>query len=85
MEEYEKNLVKIVNNIPNVKYFVIVGGEPTLHPDLDKICDLTRKYFPESRIAIFTNGVNVSYLNQIYNTLIKNNIEIDFTLYPGLS
>lgn len=83
--EYEKNLIKITNNIPNVKLFAIVGGEPTLHPNLDKICELTRKYFPKSRIVITTNGVKVSYLNQIYNTLIKNDIEIQFTLYPGLS
>jgi hypothetical protein len=36
--------------------FTIIGGEPTLNPDLCRFVTVSRKNWPESRIHIATNG-----------------------------
>lgn len=36
--------------------FTIIGGEPTLNPDLCQFLEVTKKNWPESRINIATNG-----------------------------
>lgn len=38
------------------KIFTIIGGEPTLNPDLCKFVEISRKHWPDSRIHIATNG-----------------------------
>jgi hypothetical protein len=39
-----------------VGHFKLLGGEPTVHPRLAAFVPLVRKYWPEARIAIATNG-----------------------------
>jgi len=38
------------------KQFSLLGGEPTLHPQLPEFIELTRKYWPHSHLRIVTNG-----------------------------
>jgi radical SAM family protein len=38
------------------KVFSIVGGEPTLHPDLAAFCELARAMFPRATLRVVTNG-----------------------------
>jgi hypothetical protein len=33
-----------------------MGGEPTLHPDFEQICQLYQKYFPRERCGLWTSG-----------------------------
>lgn len=37
-------------------HFVLLGGEPTLHPDLGAFVPLVRMHFPDALISIITNG-----------------------------
>jgi hypothetical protein len=39
-----------------VGHFILLGGEPTVHPRLAAFVPLVRKHWPEARIAIITNG-----------------------------
>ncbi|MBC7602719.1 MAG: radical SAM protein [Ramlibacter sp.] len=34
----------------------LLGGEPTIHPQLPKFVDLTARYFPTSQLRLVTNG-----------------------------
>lgn len=81
--EFEKNLIAITKNIPNVKCLLIVGGEPSLHSGLDIICQLARQYLPDATIRILSNGVNLNQLQQNKDLLKSLDIEVQFTIYPG--
>ena len=68
------NLVK--ENIPNVKNLILLGGEPTLHPELLDLCKIDREILPDIEISILSNGKNLSqgekqlnYLNHKINIL----------------
>jgi radical SAM family protein len=39
-----------------VKEFNLLGGEPTIHPDLAEFVPMVRRHWPEARIRICTNG-----------------------------
>lgn len=40
--------------ISNIK---LLGGEPFLYSELDRLVDILIKYFPKTKISIFTNGI----------------------------
>jgi wyosine [tRNA(Phe)-imidazoG37] synthetase (radical SAM superfamily) len=50
------------------------NGEPTLHPEFDKIIDHTvlmrDKFYPETKIAVLTNSTNL-HIPKIFNSLQK--------------
>ena len=39
-----------------VKTFNLLGGEPTIHPQLSEFVPLVRRHWPAARICIVTNG-----------------------------
>jgi len=39
------------------EYVNVMGGEPLLHPELETILAETKKYWPDSRIDLITNGL----------------------------
>ena len=39
-----------------VNEFVLLGGEPTLHPQLPRFIPLVRKHWPEAKLTLVTNG-----------------------------
>jgi MoaA/NifB/PqqE/SkfB family radical SAM enzyme len=60
----------------------IVGGEPFLHPDFDKILDILEQDIDINNVIIFTNGIFIKkYLNKLknnkFNLLINCNYPED--------
>ena len=39
-----------------VEEFVLLGGEPTLHPQLPQFIPLVRQFWPEAKLTLITNG-----------------------------
>lgn len=54
----------------------IMGGEPTLHPEFGRICELVRKLVPDKKKrSLWTNGLKWDeYKTDIYETFLEENI-----------
>lgn len=63
----------------------ILGGEPTLHPELSKILRIARQIFPSNEIHLITNGTKYNKFNQWKDAIIENNIEVYISVYPYCS
>lgn len=70
VDEYEKSCA-IWSERLNPKQLTIIGGEPLIHPDIYDIVRISRKYFKESLIEIYTNGFLLDKKNKIYDVLCK--------------
>lgn len=82
--EYEKDLKCLSSLFDGEANFIrLMGGEPLLHPELKKIIELTRKYFPDCIIDLDTNGILLLSMNkEFFNVLKENNIFLTITKYP---
>ena len=47
----------VKETLPTLKDLMLLGGEPTLHPNLFNLCKIAREIFPESDIRFLTNGI----------------------------
>lgn len=79
---FEK-IVKVINFIKkiNCKRLVLTGGEPTLHPDFDRIVDIAvqKGFF----ISIPTNGRNLTNKNSILKN--KNKLSLSISVHGSNS
>lgn len=67
----------------DVKIIGIMGGEPLLHPDLPQIIYTARKYFPNSRIQVDTNGLLLLGQDEAFwRSCRENEAVIVNTKYP---
>lgn len=80
--KYELKLLakhaKIVDNL------VLMGGEPTLHPDVVPILYYAREIFPNTKLTIATNGAYFSIFDEksFIRAIQYNNIVVRITQYP---
>lgn len=64
-KDYEKEIEKWSHRI-DAEVFTIIGGEPTMHPELEVWIANLRRLWPNSMIQIQTNGVN-DYHRRMYD------------------
>lgn len=62
--------------------FTILGGEPTLHPQLSEILRITREILPNQQIHLVTNGTNYNHFERWKDALIESNITVAISTYP---
>ncbi len=84
IDEYGKDfsrLSKLLNGkCDNIH---IMGGEPLLHRDINQFFDISRKYFPDTRLDLVTNGILLPKMgDSFWQSCRKNNIFIRPTKYP---
>jgi len=61
----------------------LVGGEPTLHPNLLAFFDITRQHFKDAVIQLITNGILLSKQNDgFWEMCAQKNIVIQISQYP---
>ena len=63
LEEFKKDIVRLKQLFSFIGTFKLMGGEPLLHTQLDKIVEIVRMYFPDSEIEIATNGLLIPKLS----------------------
>jgi molybdenum cofactor biosynthesis enzyme MoaA len=55
LEDYEKSCAVWSKRL-NPTSLTIIGGEPLIHPDIYDILRISRRYFKEAVIELYTNG-----------------------------
>lgn len=64
-ESLQNSLTLVKENIPNVKNLILLGGEPTLHPELLELCKIARNIMPKDvEICVMSNGKNLTQVLQ---------------------
>ena len=82
LEDFQEQVIELKNNIPNIKTFLILGGEPTLHPQLFEICMSAREILgPEVYIDVLSNGTIIDKIAAHKEEYLKNNIIFTFSSY----
>jgi MoaA/NifB/PqqE/SkfB family radical SAM enzyme len=67
----------------NVEEIRLIGGEPLLNRNVIDYFVVTRKYFPKSRILLFTNGILLSKQTDSFWQACKDNkVTITVSHYP---
>ena len=62
---------------------LLMGGEPLLHPEIEKFMVMARKNFQEAKIEIVTNGVLLMKKSEsFWKTCRERDIAINVTKYP---
>jgi MoaA/NifB/PqqE/SkfB family radical SAM enzyme len=62
-----------------------MGGEPLLHPELEKFFPAARKAFPFATIKVVTNGILLSEKEpSFWQACSAQNIDIAVTVYPNM-
>lgn len=84
IEEYRrdcKRLSELFNSQAN--FIRLMGGEPLLHPKIEKIIEITRENFPDCIIDLDTNGILVmSMKKEFWESMRKTNVNLSITRYP---
>jgi MoaA/NifB/PqqE/SkfB family radical SAM enzyme len=66
-----------------IEYLGILGGEPLLHPNINRFMEISRKYFPQGQIAIVTNGILLDKQpDTFWQACKQNTIDIVISVYP---
>lgn len=82
IEQIKADLLLLSKFRDNVGLISLMGGEPTLHKNLEEIVIFARELFPFSEVHIATNGILLQRLLDIKDTIIRNKITIYLTKYP---
>ena len=82
--EFEKD-IKRLSELSNglIESFLLMGGEPLLHPQCTEFFRISRNYFPNAKIQLVTNGILLpNQTNDFWLSMKKNNIVLRPTKYP---
>jgi len=85
LQEFEKDLKRLKELVPNICQLSLLGGEPLLHPQLNSFLKCAREEYPYSNITIATNGILLRSISQeSINCMKDNNICLSISLYPPM-
>lgn len=84
INNYKEDLKELTKKIA-IKEFRIFGGEPLLHPQINDFLKITRKYLPDTKINLATNGLLLLSMSEdFFNILRRTEIQVDISVYPIL-
>ena len=63
----------------------LMGGEPLLHPNIDKIFDITKEILPNTFICLHTNAILLPKMPQsFWESCRRNKVAFKITKYPTI-
>lgn len=82
---YKNDITRLSDIFSNIKVLRLLGGEPLLNEKIVKILKFTRNKLPNSDIHVVTNGIKLMGINnEFIECLVKENIQLDISLYPAI-
>jgi hypothetical protein len=63
------------------KHFLVLGGEPTLNPELSEILEVARELMPTVNLMLVTNGWFLYKHRRLPGVLKKNRIHLDVSIH----
>jgi len=84
IEEYTRDIQRLSELFQEeLGEVFIMGGEPLLHPEVEKFFEITREYFPTGKIKLLSNGILLEKMtDKFWRTMAKTKAEIWITKYP---
>ena len=88
LDSFERDIMRMGEIYGHkIACITLLGGEPTLHPDIIRCAEITRREFPDAQIIILTNGLLLPALENspkgnLWKVCKDNNIHITVTVYP---
>ena len=79
-----RDLQQLKQFITDIGKIRILGGEPLLHPNIERILQFTREVYPQSDIHIVTNGILKHMPKTFFSTCKRNNIYLYISYYPPM-
>lgn len=85
INDFRNQVIMANEKIPNIKVFMIVGGEPTLHPQLFELCKIAREIFPKEKtqLKVLSNGLNMKNIIKHKKEYLDMDIMFDITAYSN--
>lgn len=81
----KESLLILLENVESIEKFRILGGEPFLYDDLDKVINLTLKEDKIKKVEIVTNGTIYPQNMKLIETMINEKIKVVISDYGDLS
>lgn len=84
LQEYENDIRRLSELFDGkIEEILLLGGEPLLHPEVEKFFSITRKYFRKGKIKLLTNGLLLLKMkDEFWETIRATNAELWVTKYP---
>ena len=85
IKEFSEDMRQLSVLFHNIEFIRILGGEPLLNPELEKMLEITRFFFSYAKIILVTNGILINNMsNNLIQSIKKNNIQITISVYPPI-
>lgn len=86
VDQYTADMERLSQLFPSEIFSIkLMGGEPLLHPEIEKLMKITRQHFPETDIVILTNGILLSEMPEsFWQACLTFKVKINITPYKVL-
>lgn len=80
------DLAALRKKFSKIRHITLLGGEPLLHPEYEKIVAVVQKVSPESLITVVTNGIVLKggVLKRFLSVCRQYGVRVKWTVYPPL-
>lgn len=84
LEEFEQDIARLSQLFDGeAEEILLLGGEPLLHPRLNRFFEITRNYFSRGCIKLLSNGLLLPKMKEDFFAAIRENkVELWITKYP---
>lgn len=80
---FKRDMARLRQLFDDIYEIRLMGGEPLLHPELLSFFDVARQSFPKARISLFTNGIGLLDMPDIFwKSCADRKILVKLTHYP---